>query len=309
MLSLKSIVKKSAPTVVKNLMKIERNLRITRANYGKKVLGVSEGNEQIAKLLQTNKPFMVARIGATELDCIREHHFRKTYSDKTKLAMSNNAGFFPVTNEQLSRFSEEYTKHLKNVDVLGVWYNKKEDYIARRYCVNASMVPLRSIEPYYHTKPWSKHLEGKKVLVIHPFSHSIADQYNNQREKLFQDLEVLPVFEIKTFQAVQSIANNETPYNSWFDALEYMNQEIKKIDFDVAIIGAGAYGLPLASLIKEMGKQAIHLGGATQILFGIKGHRWDNHPVISFFYNEHWVRPSGNDIPKNYQNVENGCYW
>jgi threonine dehydrogenase-like Zn-dependent dehydrogenase len=39
-----------------------------------------------------------------------------------------------------------------------------------------------------------------------------------------------------------------------------MIDEIGKIDFDVAILGCGAYGLPLAAAIKGMGKQAIHLG-------------------------------------------------
>jgi hypothetical protein len=63
-------------------------------------------------------------------------------------------------------------------------------------------------------------------------------------------------------------------------------------DFDVAIIGCGAYGFPLAAHLKRLGKKAIYMGGATQLLFGIKGKRWDNYRLISNFFNEHWVRPS-----------------
>ena len=33
------------------------------------------------------------------------------------------------------------------------------------------------------------------------------------------------------------------------------------------------------------------MSGATQLLFGIKGKRWDDHPVISKLYNPAWVRP------------------
>ena len=44
-----------------------------------------------------------------------------------------------------------------------------------------------------------------------------------------------------------------------------------KFDFDVALIGCGAYGFPLAAKLKTAGKQAIHLGGVLQALFGIKG--------------------------------------
>ena len=77
----------------------------------------------------------------------------------------------------------------------------------------------------------------------------------------------------------------------------------------MAIIGAGAYGLPLAAHVKRLGKKAVHLGGATQILFGIRGKRWDEMPFFQKLYNEHWVRPLPSEVPKDYQRVEGGCYW
>jgi hypothetical protein len=58
-----------------------------------------------------------------------------------------------------------------------------------------------------------------------------------------------------------------------------------------------------------IGKIGIHLGGPLQILFGIKGRRWDAHDVISKMYNEHWVRPSKSETPENNFAVEGGCYW
>jgi hypothetical protein len=65
----------------------------------------------------------------------------------------------------------------------------------------------------------------------------------------------------------------------------------------------------LIAHVKRSGKKASHLGGASQLLFGIKGCRWDNHPVISPLYNGHWVRPAPEDIPNDANKVENGCYW
>jgi phytoene dehydrogenase-like protein len=88
-----------------------------------------------------------------------------------------------------------------------------------------------------------------------------------------------------------------------------MCAQINALDFDVAIIGAGAYGLPLAAHIKRLGKKAIQLGGATQILFGIRGRRWDRMPFFQGLYNEHWVRPLPEETPLNFQSVEDGCYW
>ena len=51
------------------------------------------------------------------------------------------------------------------------------------------------------------------------------------------------------------------------------------------------------------------MGGATQLLFGIMGSRWDTDPFISKLYNEYWVRPDQSETPKNADVVENGCYW
>ena len=69
------------------------------------------------------------------------------------------------------------------------------------------------------------------------------------------------------------------------------------------------YGLPLAAHVKDLGKQAVHMGGALQIFFGIKGGRWDENPKINRFYNEHWTRPLPSETPQTFQNVEEGCYW
>jgi hypothetical protein len=56
---------------------------------------------------------------------------------------------------------------------------------------------------------------------------------------------------------------------------------------------------------------AVHTGGATQIMFGIKGKRWDkdNHSVISKFYNSAWIRPSAREIPEGARAIENACYF
>ena len=79
----------------------------------------------------------------------------------------------------------------------------------------------------------------------------------------------------------------------------------------MAIIGCGAYGFPLAAKLKAAGKQAIHLGGATQLMFGIKGYRWENNypSKIATFFNDAWIHPSASETPKGAETVEKGCYW
>ena len=63
-----------------------------------------------------------------------------------------------------------------------------------------------------------------------------------------------------TIKAVQTIADQQdSRFDTWFDALEYMKDEISKVDFDIALIGCGAYGMCLAAHVKRLGKQAVHL--------------------------------------------------
>ena len=117
---------------------------------------------------------------------------------------------------------------------------------------------------------------------------------------------------------MQSIENCND-FQTWFHALKYMEDEMDKIDYDICLIGAGAYGMPLAAYIKRMGKTAIHIGGSLQLLFGIRGARWEDplygigihHEQGAYckHFNEHWIRPYKQSMVKNSKQVDNGCYW
>ena len=120
---------------------------------------------------------------------------------------------------------------------------------------------------------------------------------------------MLPEFDLKTVRAVQSIAGTDCGFASWFDALDAMYEQAMATDFDVALLGCGAYGFPLAARLKMAGKTALHMGGVTQMLFGIKGRRWDDDPAASRLYNRYWIRPDPTEVPPGSAEVENGCYW
>ena len=46
-----------------------------------------------------------------------------------------------------------------------------------------------------------------------------------------------------------------------------LKSQIKSFDFDIALVSAGAYSLPLAAYAKELGKIGIHAGGAMQLFW------------------------------------------
>lgn len=283
------------------------------SSFHRRVLSRHQGHQWIAALFRDGRPFMVSRIGMLEGDCAAYYWLHRKaglpYSARTLRVMPNNTGFFPASEEALDRFSALYLKSVKSVDVMGVWVAGAESSLCREFCPQAALIDWRGLEPYYHRKPWSAALADKKVVVVHPFAGSIAKQYRQARTHLFKDPSVLPEFELRTVRAVQSLANAKTGFKDWFEAIGYMQREIVREDFDVALIGAGAYGLPLAAYVKSLGKTAVHLGGPTQLLFGIKGQRWDHYRPAARMYNEYWVRPAPEETPSSADKVEGGCYW
>lgn len=283
-------------------------------------------NELIYQQLITTKPCMIARFGSTEILCltnylgVKKPSEFKSYKSFIKSQtppwwwepaiikqIQQWSGFFPGHIDKIEQFCELILNDIKEVDILGSWL--KEERFFQKELQNAKRVILEDMEPFFSPNPWTRALEGKKILVVHPFAETIEQQYQ-KRELLFEN-NLLPNFELKTIKAVQSIAGAKTEFNNWFEALESMKTKIDKTDYDICIIGAGAYGFPLAAHVKRTGKKAIHLAGVTQLLFGIKGKRWEQYIVWPYtnLYNEHWVRPGENEKPKNANLVEGACYW
>lgn len=288
-----------------------------------------KASEMIYNLLSSDKPCMIARFGANELNAVvnylgvnGEHHSMLKFiigeqpewwwNKGIMYCMQNNAGFFPATPQNMQRFGEMMMEDAKEVDLLGSWL--RQEYYLRDYLkVDILKVSREICNPFFSATPWTKALHGKKVLVIHPFEKSVKKQYA-RREKLFINSDILPDFELHTLKAVQSLGGGDKLFESWFNALDWMKQEMDKVDYDICLIGCGAYGFPLAAHAKRMGKKAIHLGGSLQLLFGIIGARWmdPNYSKIynySCLVNEYWVKPTMEEVPQNALKVEGGCYW
>ena len=285
------------------------------------VMTKRQTNDYIYDLIQQNKPFMVCRFGNTELQTVVGNLRVKimghsaeadAYLDKWFTRLGKDSGFFPVEEKYLDQFTQCILDAYQQADLLAMWHLNMEDFVIDEYKPQVDITYLFRLEPWLaECRPWSAALRGKKVLVIHPFEDTIQSQYK-KRELLFPGTEILPAFELKTKKAVQTLCGErDERFDTWFEALEYMYKEALKIDFDVAIIGCGAYGMPLAAKLKQAGKQTIHLGGATQLLFGIKGRRWEeNYPSkIARCFNDAWVYPLDSEKPKNGGTVEQGCYW
>lgn len=295
-------------------------------DYDRCITDPDEVSEMIYNLLASGKPCMIARYGSTELMALTNYfgviankhsvwkyiqgkQFAWWWEDSVKDQMTRWSGFFPSTEENLLKFGDMMVDDSKQVDILGSWL-RDEQFMKGYFEKNIKKVHLRLLEPFWANRPWTKGLEGKRIVVVHPFAETIMSQYENNREKLFDNPNVLPQFKsLRVVKAVQSLGGEATDFKDWFDALQYMKREIDKEDYDVCLIGCGAYGFPLAAHVKRTGKQAIHLGGALQLLFGIRGKRWEEMPEYNVLMNDVWTRPLIKESPACKDSVENGCYW
>lgn len=301
--------------------------KIVTEMAGHPILIDNFANECMFDTLSEGKPCFIARFGSVEIETVdyylqyKNNDGQCVFPDYMKDSMRNQTGFFTPTNELLSKYCKETVNMIKNIDILGVWNYCNKNASSEKPLVekfadnNIKLIRAHELMQgiWFFENPWTRILKNKRVLVIHPFEKSIINQYSNKREKLFKNPLILPEFELETIKAIQGIDtdNSKNQFKDWFEALEYMYREIDKKDFDIALIAAGAFGMFLANYIKQKGKQAVHVGGALQLLFGIKGERWNS--FTTKLYNESWVSPLPEECPSDLTNFLKGekikAYW
>lgn len=299
-----------------------------------------DANDLIYDLLVADKACMIARFGTTELITINNYlniNSEVSYLKKLLFYITDNthtpwwfekhfnfldqfSGVYPPNQETSELFSRRYLTDIPAIDMLGSFQYYEKFMPLKENIVN---VHLETLYPFFVERPWTLALKGKKVLIVHPFEETIINQYA-KRVHLFKNEGSLPEFELITLKAIQSAAGIRPPFKNWFEALKFLEDKISKIDFDICILGCGAYGLPLAAHVKRMGKKGFHVGGGLQLLFGIKGKRWDD-PNYGFteyieypglmtesycsLYNEFWIRPLKEDTPQSAQKLDGAIYW
>jgi hypothetical protein len=259
--------------------------------------------------LENKIGLVLGKLGANELNFIytmaTEAH-KEIYTHN----LTTGAGAYPNDYDYLVYFMrEKYLPVLKNIDIFAKWNNNthfEEKLISSPFNLN---VKLRSFEPYYFDdNKWTHLLKDKKVLVISSFSETIKKQYK-KKDLIWKD-NLLPDFELICLKFPLSYyleheSNRQIYPENSHKLLELFENKISEIDFDIALIGAGIYSLPLAVHCKNLGKIGFHLGGCIQNFFGIKGSRWSGASYI----NEFWVAPSPAETPAYSQLCEKNCYW
>jgi hypothetical protein len=280
-----------------------------------RIIGFEEAHERLAMAVRQGLPYAMGKLGGCETRSL--FYASGLFQPDWPYSMSwlkyakqlyLQAGVFPVEKRFFHEFARHYREILPQIDYLYLWQNwGKESSLAKRYATKASF-SIGFFQDFIRGS-WLESLEGKRVLVVSPFAATIRSQYGKRSEIWKTMPGLLPEFELLTLKCPLHAHLVPPQHSSWMAALEHLCSESDTLDYDVLIAGAGAWGLPLAAHAKIRGKIGVHMGGATQLLFGIKGGRWDDRSAASEIYNEHWTYPSEEETPKGVELIEGACYW
>lgn len=287
---------------------------------------ISETNQIISGRILKNEPCLIARLGATEaksIQCIIDGQdrfpksflpsrvFSRIMMKRRMIELRNNAGVYPIDAKTLSVFTFEYLSAMGKADIFAVWgkgYTSIENIISKS---NVSFIDHMATSPWVtvddaYLGGWSQALAGKRVLVVSTFSEEFETQLK-RIEKVFPNA-MFPKASYIFLKAPQTQGGRLDGQN-WVTHLNITKDKMANLEFDVALIAAGSYALPLASFAKTLGRVGINCGAELQLFFGVTGERWQAQGKQKVFENEYWIRPYESNRPANWKSVENGCYW
>jgi glycosyltransferase involved in cell wall biosynthesis len=269
-----------------------------------------------AQLLRDGRPFAAGKIGTAEIlgldyfDRFFQGGLGITSWVRPATRLANNAGFFPVELDAYRGWNREMRASIAHLDFVCLWQTDPFLRLYESEFVSKNAEKAQRIPMGWLGKSILHEIADFRCLVISPFIktmqmqlprmrqiHDPENQTNTNWEKLASNIRFL--------RCPLQWHLEPSPYRSWAEGLEILSGKVAQEQFDVAVIGAGAWSLPLAAQIKKSGRSAIHTGGETQLFFGIKGQRW-NHID---FYNSAWVSVLPEETPELRAKIDDACYW
>lgn len=296
--------------------------------YDIPTMTLQRSNSGIINFINGNKKFMICKMSEECGGLAVSSQFNQL---PTNIALheiikfvNNKAGIYSDNPNDYKDYAKLYFNIIKEssaITYLPPNISQLRSFTELNFFNNYKNIPPihhEVLEPYYalmdNIKPWSHNLLGKKVLIVHPFIESFKVQVNNGF-KIYKDTSntiFLEGQEFVFYKAYNTAAGNHL-HKNWKETFQIMCSEISKLDFDIALLGCGGYGVPLAGFIYDkLNKSSIHIGGGMQLLFGVMGKRWENTEMWKKIIDENnceFIKPSGKEILPNKHLVDGGCYW
>ena len=252
--------------------------------------------------INESKSLSVIRLGNVEASQL-------LYKDGLYPKMMTNAGFFG-DEEALKKWKGQMLEALMNADcnlrvVTCRSFFVCDDVLTK---LNLYIPTLPYVEELSFWISFINKMKTTSIGIISYFSEQmkcqskIIDKVFNNKLKYTKSMD-----SFKFIFSENTIQGNEPDNKTFEEVFDDLLQRSLKADCDVYLISCGCYGIPLCNELKKHGKRAVYVGGLLQLLFGLKGKRWDSREEINIHYNKYWKYPTKK--PLNADLVENSCYW
>lgn len=284
-------------------------------------LGIENAQHRLSEAINRGNAFAYVRPGGTESEGMYTYansrlsrswlRSRVRYSRFFRDHIRDFSGVQYRDLGELDYFSYRYLTATLGADLLGYgdFAPGALGVALSRARTGQSVVRYDHVEPMRAAargfEPWTLSLKARKVLVVHPFVKSISHQYSKKAE-ISGLARIMPDFDIRVLCPPVSLENSRE--QSWKANFDSLLEEVVSIDFDVAIIGAGGYGAPLAYEVARTNRVAIHTAGATQLMFGVRGVRWDDDEEMKGIIDETWIRPFEDELVPGIRAIDGGSY-
>ncbi|MCD7790876.1 MAG: hypothetical protein LUH55_10200 [Bacteroides thetaiotaomicron] len=246
--------------------------------------------EMMKAYITSDTPFLLLRFGLYEYQLCyqyleKKNGLRKEYSDFIQRHIRMDAGILAKGDVSLDKYAQFIVENLYEADIMGYWRNYPEKLVfSSYYSSGCNHVDIIDLYPYLYwhknkLPDWQMNLSGRKVLVVTSFARTIEKQYS-RRKSIWKDADrILPEFELIVYQAVQTSGGSmDERFASWEEAVEHMEKEVLQIDFDIALVSCGGYGLPLAIRLKKTRKESDPVGRLLSIMVWNTGRSMEECP-------------------------------
>jgi hypothetical protein len=280
-----------------------------------------EIRKQLSESLASKKPLLICRVSIGGEAEIINDFFLKNIQPRHIWQLNHIAGINLTSDTDLKEYVMASLRAWQHTSLMAIW-DHLPDWPAQKRIVSFTKKPAvqaQALEPFYFLDrgpTWMDLLKGKSVLIVSPFGKTFQQQLDsgNMRRAFTPDW-----FQDTSFSFIKppvTLAGNHgsRPWSIPFKEFqEQLRAHVASNRPDLCLVSCGGYGLPVCDfLFTELGLSAFYVGGALQLFFGVLGTRWLTNATVQKYVAANpdaWVRPSEEERPPRFKEVEGGSYW
>lgn len=285
--------------------------------------------EYIASKIEKNDNFIIMKMAEIENSVAYFARMRKhdgipltelsSYVKCLPSYLKRLRGIKISSTESLIKFSQATMSAFSKCEMLGLYeswgyeyveFSESHKYFIDTYAKTRKNIWMRAFDVYnyIHDSPWTLALRGKRVLIISSFAESIREKIPIRKE--IYGIDLLPECEVTAILPPQTQLGNpsqefDIELNIFFKSLDDIRDT-----YDYALVSAGGYSAIICDYIFRGGKSSIYVGASLQMMFGIKGGRWDKYSsdIIKLYENDSWSRPKISEHPAGIRTFSDTVY-